>query len=304
MKELKTFLESQISAIQRIPESQAVAVEISFIANHLLKKNMNLRFKSNNKEEWITGKLFSRAGKTTRKYVNAWNVQNETHIEPVDFDQDISTWEEVSIENTLSCAEESCDEFVINTIHQTKIEDDISLAKEKEQVSWREQGIYEDVKDMGQSCITTRWVLKTKMVNGQETVKARLCARGFQELQDFHTDSPTCSRESFRIAFAVIASNGWTLNSIHVKTALLQGKLIERTVFIHPPKETKTNKIWRLRKCIYSLTDAPRQWYLHVREELIKLMRSRPSDLDAALFCWFSDGTLVGILMRVSRLMS
>ena len=67
-------------------------------------------------------------------------------------------------------------------------------------------------------------------------------------------------------------------------------------MFIHPPKEAKTNKIWQLRKCIciYGLADAPRQWYLRVREEFIKL-RSRPSDLDAALFCWFSDGTLVDI---------
>ena len=48
--------------------------------------------------------------------------------------------------------------------------------------------------------------------------------------------------------------------------------------------------------CIYGLADAPRQWYLRVREELIKL-KSRPSDLDAALFCWFSDATLVGILI-------
>ena len=179
-----------------VPENQAFAVEPSFTVNHLLKKDMNLRFKRNDKEEWITGKLFSRAGKTTGKYANTWNVQSETGIEPVDFDQDVSTWEEVSIENTLFCAEENCDEFVINTIHQTKIEDDISLAKEKELVSWREQGVYEEVENMGQSCITTRWVLKTKMVNGKETVKARLCARGFQELQDFRIDSPTCSRES------------------------------------------------------------------------------------------------------------
>ena len=115
-------------------------------------------------------------------------------------------------------------------------------------------------------------------------------------MQDFHTDSPTCLQESVRIAFVVIASDGWTLNSIDVKTAFLQGKRIERTVFIDLPKETKTNKIWRLHKCIYGLADTPRQWYLCVTEELIKL-RSRPSDLDAALFCWFSDGTLVGILI-------
>ena len=34
-----------------VPENQAIAVEPSFTVNHLLKKNMNLRFKRNNKEE-------------------------------------------------------------------------------------------------------------------------------------------------------------------------------------------------------------------------------------------------------------
>ena len=46
-------------AADSVPENQSVAVEPSFTVNHLLKKNMNLRFKRNDKEEWITGKLFS-----------------------------------------------------------------------------------------------------------------------------------------------------------------------------------------------------------------------------------------------------
>ena len=86
-----------------VPENQAVAVEQSFTVNYLLKKNMNLRFKRNDNEEWNIGKLYSRAGITTGKYPNAWNVQSETGIEPVDFDRDVSTWEEVSIENALLC---------------------------------------------------------------------------------------------------------------------------------------------------------------------------------------------------------
>ena len=38
-----------------VPENQAITVEPSFTVNHLLKKNMYLRFKRNNKEEWNTG---------------------------------------------------------------------------------------------------------------------------------------------------------------------------------------------------------------------------------------------------------
>ena len=48
----------------------------------------------------------------------------------------------------------------------TKIEDDVKRAEHIELGIWREQGVYEVVEDKGQSCITTRWVLKTKVING------------------------------------------------------------------------------------------------------------------------------------------
>ena len=48
---------------------------------------MTLRFKRNNEEKRTTGKLFSRAGKATGKYPNAWNVERETGIELIDLDR-------------------------------------------------------------------------------------------------------------------------------------------------------------------------------------------------------------------------
>ena len=86
-------------------------------------------------------------------------------------------------------------------------------------------------------------------------MKARLCAHGFKEIKDFPTDSPYCSRIGVQSIFALIASNKWKVLAIDVKTAFLQGKQIERTVYLQPPKEAKTNKIWRLQKCVYGLAD-------------------------------------------------
>ena len=47
---------------------------------------------------------------------------------------------------------------------------------------------------MGQSCISVRWVLSRKVRNGENITKARRCARGFEEVKYFATDSPYCSR--------------------------------------------------------------------------------------------------------------
>ena len=161
-----------------------------------------------------------------------WNVEREIGIGSIDFDKDVSIFEGLVDVYTMTCEEEKNDEYIKSAFFQMKIEDDAKRAKDIELDSWREQGVYEEVQDKGQSCITTRWVLKMKVINGQES---------------------------------------WMLNSIDVKTAFLQAKIIQRTAFVCPPKEAKTNKIWGLRKCIYGLADAPRQRYLRVREEFIKL---------------------------------
>ena len=50
--------------------------------------------------------------------------------------------------------------------------------------------------------------------------------------------------------------------------AFLQGKKIEQDAYIRPPKAA-TNKIWELQKCVYSLGDASRYYFLPVKEELI-----------------------------------
>ena len=54
-----------------------------------------------------------------------------------------------------------------------------------------------------------------------------------------------------------------------LKTVFLQGKSIERDVFIKPPKEANTNKLWKLNTTVYGLCDAPREWYLSVKKELL-----------------------------------
>ena len=119
---------------------------------------------------------------------------------------------------------------------------------------------------------------------------------GFEEDQDFRTDSLTCSREGFRIVTFFITSNKWELNFLDVKTAFLQGKLMEQTVYVKPPKEASTNKIWKLRKCVHGLANASRYWYLKLREEFIKL-NAKPVLLDQGIFIWYENSKPIGMMV-------
>ena len=138
--------------------------------------------------------------------------------------------------------------------------------------------------------------MKEKVYNNEKYIRAWLCPRGFEEEQNFRTDSPTCSREGLKLACSLIASSYWTVNSLDVKTAFLQRKTIERSVIVRPPKEANTNKLWKPKKCIYGLADACRYWYLKFREELIKL-GATPSKLDQGIFIWSIDNKIIGIMI-------
>ena len=60
-----------------------------------------------------------------------------------------------------------------------------------------------------------RWVNTYKMINGQNKIKSRLVARGFEENQEVPwTDSPICAKETLRILLIVIASNKWKCQAI------------------------------------------------------------------------------------------
>ena len=102
-------------------------------------------------------------------------------------------------------------------------------------------------------------------------------AIGFEEdTEILRKDSPTCSRESVRLALSIAATKKWRIYTADVKSAYLQGDLIERELYLMPPQEYFTGKVWRLRKTVYGLCDAARSWYERVRSELMSSSVSVP----------------------------
>ena len=79
-----------------------------------------------------------------------------------------------------------------------------------------------------------------------------------------------------------------------IKSAFLQGRPITRELYVKPPKEVAAGKLWKLKKCLYGLNDAAREWYMKVKETIALLKGARCS-LDHAIFHWkSSDGNLQG----------
>ena len=156
--------------------------------------------------------------------------------------------------------------------------------------------VYEEVEDVGQKRISTRWVCTERLKAGHVETKARLCARGCEDAEEIPTDSPTCERDNVRLLLTIAATHNWPINSIDFKSAYLQGEDLNRDIFLTPPKEANTNKLWRLKKCVYGINDAGKKWYNEIRRNLVQI-GFRISLLDQAVFFMNNDSQLSGLLV-------
>ena len=172
-------------------------------------------------------------------------------------------------------------------------------AKQAELCNWKENDVFEEVSDEGQKCISTRWVCTLKETPDGVAPKARLVARGFEEInrEELPKDSPTCASESLRMIMAVICQRKWQLNSMDIKAAFLQGKELTRNIYIRPPPEARSQGIlWKLKKCVYGLADASLYWYNKVKDTMYQL-GAVLSQVDPAVFYWLDDSyNVMGIL--------
>ena len=184
-------------------------------------------------------------------------------------------------------------EVCVTLVPRSQLKSPESLvAKDKELQKLKEFNVYdyEEVPDVGQKTISTRFVMTIR----NSEYRARLVARGFEESQYVHSDSPTIGKCAIRLFLCIAVALCWPVKTIDIKSAFLQGRELDRDVFIKPPPEAF---IWKLRRCLYGLNDAARQFYISINHAL-KSQGCIQSQLDPSLFYFKSDSnTVEGILV-------
>ncbi|CAI5537060.1 unnamed protein product [Closterium sp. Naga37s-1] len=119
--------------------------------------------------------------------------------------------------------------------------------------------------------------------------KARYVARGFSQRQGvdyFQTFSPTPKMTTLRVLLHIAAHRDYELHSLDFSTAFLQGSLHEEIWLRRPPGFTGSfppGTQWSLRRPVYGLRQAPREWHDTLRTTLAALGFA-PSTADPSLF--------------------
>ncbi|CAI7808410.1 unnamed protein product [Closterium sp. NIES-54] len=164
-------------------------------------------------------------------------------------------------------------------------------AMDAEMASWKSTGTYVDaVPPSGANIVSGMWIFRVKRPPGSPPVfKARYVARGFSQRQGvdyFQTFSPTPKMTTLRVLLHVAAHRDYELHSLDFSTAFLQGSLHEEIWLRRPLGFTGTfppGTQWSLRRPVYGLRQAPREWHDTLRTTLA-VLGFAPSTADPSLF--------------------
>ena len=148
----------------------------------------------------------------------------------------------------------------------------------------------------GKKPIGSKWVYKVKLKSDGtlERYKARLVAKGFNQREgiDFQeTFSPVIKMATVRCLLALAAYHKWDIQ-LNINNASLHGDLVEE-VFMKVPEglPNPDNKVCLLKKSIYGLKQASRQWFAKLVHELLSQGFTQSLN-DYSLFLKHNNGLL------------
>lgn len=150
--------------------------------------------------------------------------------------------------------------------------------------------------------IHTRWVYRIKKNEAGHITKykSRLVAKGFSQkygIDYFETFSPVAKATTFRLLIALSTVLTLTCLQTDISTAFLNGT-VEEDIFINLPegfenetleaasiqKGTFCNPVCKLKKSLYGIKQAPRNWNMEIKSWLTITMQLQQSKFDPCLF--------------------
>ncbi|CAN0874921.1 Retrovirus-related Pol polyprotein from transposon RE1 [Linum grandiflorum] len=162
-------------------------------------------------------------------------------------------------------------------------------------------------KPNGARLLGSKWVFRTKFKpdGAIERHKARLVAQGCSQVHgvDFvDTFSPVAKINTVKTLLAVAAAKNWFLQQMDVSNAFLHGDLMEEVYMKIPPGlNAPPNTCCKLKKSLYGLKQASRQWFAKLTGSLLSY-GFKQTHSDYSLFIKGSGDTQVTLLVYVDDL--
>ena len=273
----------------------------------------DILFKEKGSEVWKSGRIVRTFKKTSKhKTLRHLDVEGEGRVE-FDFAKDIEEWkddlgteeptdvdEDDLVEEIVSEEDDYTNAFPVKIVpRKDYYKPEIQTAMKSEISKFEKFEAFKEVDDKGQQRIPIRWVITEQKDDGKnQPFKARLCMRGDLEKgkENVRADSPTASKETLKLALIIAANEGFNVKSIDIKSAFLQGKALEREIYVTPPPEAKrVGKLWLLKQAAYGILDGGRMFYLKLSETLQNLGLHKVHS-DGALFSFVKNGKLHGLV--------
>lgn len=205
--------------------------------------------------------------------------------------------------------------FIDPTSYKEAMNSDQSSEWNKAMIDELESMKKNDVWDLvdlpnGVKPVGCKWVFKTKLdpKGNVERYKARLVAKGYAQKEGIdyqETFSPVSRKDSLRTVMALVAHFDLELHQMDVKTAFLNGDLYEEVFMTQPDgfkPEGQEHLVCKLKKSIYGLKQASRQWYLKF-DEVMKKQGYIKNQVDQCTFLKMSGSKFTILVLYVDDIL-
>ena len=161
----------------------------------------------------------------------------------------------------------------------------------------------------GKKALHNKWVYRIKQEHdGSKRYKARLVVKGFQQREGVdYTEifSPVVKLTMVRLVLSIVAAEDLHLEQFDVKTAFLHGELEEDIYMVQPEgflSRGKEDLVCKLKRSLFGLKQAPRQWYKHFDAFMIANGFSR-SKMDHCCYLKKFQGSCTILLLYVEDML-